>query len=163
MYVRCMQITTALRATAAGGTADGVRDVVTRIDHELTALLADPDVCGGADIAAVADLLRTADRVKAAAVTLLGSVSHRGVLADEGLTPGTYLRIHGGRTAAEERGVCTLAERLTDMPTLARWYRNGTVSDGVVRDICWTVRNLTRQQRAWLDDVLAADPPAPRR
>jgi hypothetical protein len=43
------------------------------------------------------------DRLTAGVVEVLARVSHRGVIADEGITAGTWLRTFGDRTVADER------------------------------------------------------------
>src|SRR5690606_16534328 len=55
------------------------------------------------------------------------------------------------RTARETSGHGYLVERLTDMPVLYGWYRDGDISTGVVRALSWLTRNLPRALRARVD------------
>src|SRR5690606_23463428 len=57
-------------------------------------------------------------------------------------------------TARETSGHGYLVERLVDMPVLYGWYRDGDISSGVVRELSWLTRNLTRAPRAWVDAYL---------
>src|SRR5690606_36624698 len=107
----------------------------------------DAAVAGGAGVAAVVGRLRGGARGAAAAVGASMTMTHRGVVAAEGLTSDTYLRM-SGRTARETSGHGYLVERLVDMPVLYGWYRDGDISSGVVRELSWLTRNLTRAQRA---------------
>jgi hypothetical protein len=119
-------------------------------------------VCSAGDgdvrMATAGAVLAATDRLTAGVVEVLSRVSHRGVMADEGLTTGTWLMTLGQRTVADERMLAATAERLADMPTLRGWFVNGAVSWPVARGIVAAVRNLTREQRGWVDDALAADP-----
>jgi hypothetical protein len=44
------------------------------------------------------------------------------------------------------------------MPTIRTWFCSGELSWPAVRGIVTAVRNLTRQQRRWVDDTIAGDP-----
>jgi hypothetical protein len=140
---------------ATRGAAGGLRTAVARLARDVDALFTALDANDdGVGIGVIADLLATADRCRAAAVEGLSGLAHRGVLVDEGITTGTCLRVYARRTAAEEKSLGCLAERLVDMPVLRGWYRDAVVSDGVVRAIVWAVRNLTKAQRRWVDETL---------
>jgi hypothetical protein len=154
---------TSARDTAeAGGPAAvcrSLRDLADATDRVLAAICAAIDDTDGGRVGmpVAGDLLGTADRVTAAALEVLMSVSYRGVLADEGVTTGTYLRMHADRTIADEKMLGNAAEALADMPALRRWLRDGDVSWAVVRGVVAGTRNLTRAQRRWVDDTLAGD------
>jgi hypothetical protein len=79
------------------------------------------------------------------------------VIADEGLTVGSWLRGFAGCTIADEKMLDNAANRLADMPVLRRWFANGIVSWSVIRGVVYAVRNLTKAQRRWVDDALADD------
>src|SRR5690606_36176321 len=143
----------AISGTARDVLADEIAALHTQLDRVLAAVDATAND-DGAGMAAVADLLRGADRCAAAAVGASMTMTHRGVVAAEGLTSDTYLRM-SGRTARETSGHGYLVERLADMPVLYGWYRDGDISTGVVRELSWLTRNLTRAQRAWVDARLA--------
>jgi hypothetical protein len=117
-------------------------------------------VCAGGEVrmATAGAVLAATDRLTAGVVEVLSNVSHRGVIADEGITAGTWLRTFGDRTVADERMLANTAERLADMPNVRDWFLGGALSWATVRGIVDAVRNLTREQRRWVDESLAADP-----
>src|SRR5688572_20089885 len=114
-----MQIT-----TTAPELGEAIAALHRAIDTVQTAVDATATNGDGAGMAAVVDLLRGADRCAAAAVGASMTMTHRGVVAAEGLTSDTYLRM-SGRTARETSGHGYLVERLADMPVLYGWYRDG--------------------------------------
>ena len=134
---------------------DLVKDLAA-VTHRLVAgaCAAEPDRVGMATAGAV---LAATDRLTAAAAEVLARVSHRGVIADEGLSAGAWLRTFAARTVADEKMLANAVERLRDMPTLRQWFIDGSISWPAVRGIVAAVRNLTREQRRWLDATLAGD------
>lgn len=127
------------------------------IDAAATTAAADPDVREGAAIRAAGAILTATDRLMAAVVGLLGHTSHRGIIAAEGVTLATWLRVFAGRTIGDEKMLTATVERLVDMPAVAGWFTDGTISWPTVRGIVAATRTLTGAQRRWLDDTLAAD------
>jgi hypothetical protein len=93
------------------------------------------------------ELAEAADRVTAVALEVLMSVTHRGVIADEGVTTGTYRRMRADRAIADERMLGNAAEALADMPSLRGWLRGGDLSWAVVRGVVAATRNLSHAQR----------------
>jgi hypothetical protein len=112
---------------------------------------------GRARMATAGSLLAATDRLTAVVIGVLSRVTHRGVIADEGLSVGAWLRTFAGRTTGDEKMLAACVERLADMPTVAGWLADNTVSWSVVRSIVLATRNLTREQRCWVDTTLAAD------
>jgi hypothetical protein len=150
-------------------TSDTHRQAITDLTATLAATAerlvtnitaADPDTVGMATAGA---MLAATDRLTAAAVEVLARVSHRGVIADEGLSTGAWLRTFAARTTADERMLTNTAERLADMPGLRARFRDGEISWSAVRGIVLAVRNLTREQRRWVDATLTGDPDRVRR
>jgi Domain of unknown function (DUF222) len=113
---------------------------------------------GEVRMAVAGAVLSATDRLTAGVVEVLARVSHHGVIADEGLTSGTWLRTFGDRTVADERMLANTAERLADMPHVRAWFLGGELSWPTVRGIVDAVRSLTREQRQWVDATLADDP-----
>jgi hypothetical protein len=95
-----MQTTTAPQAQQPA--LDGLlADLTSVTDRLVTAVCAT-----GADqvrMATAGAVLAATDRLTAGVVEVLARVSHRGVIADEGITAGTWLRTFGDRTVADER------------------------------------------------------------
>ena len=136
-------------------TSDLVKQLVALTQRLVAGVYAaDPDEVGMATAGAV---LAATDRLTAAVVEVLARVSHRGVIADEGLSAGAWLRTFAAGTVADERMLANTVERLRDMPTLRGWFIDGSISWPAVRGIVAAVRNLTREQRRWLDATLAGD------
>jgi hypothetical protein len=145
MYVRSMD--TAIPLTT-------VAEAVALLARQLADLTAEP--VGDAEaMAAVGAALGAADDLAAAVIALLGQTTHRGVVAEEGVTISTWLRVFGRRTSGDERMLTATVERLQDMPTVRRWFHEGAVSWPAVRGIVAAVRNLTREQRRWVDATFA--------
>jgi hypothetical protein len=155
--------TTAEDTTGGAGGVAAVprllRDLAEATDRVIAGICAAVDDSAGGRVGmpVAGDLLGIADRVTAAALEVLMSVTHRGVIADEGVTAGTYLRMHADRTIADERMLGNAAEALADMPSLRGWLRGGDVSWASVRGVVAAIRNLSRAQRAWVDGTLADD------
>lgn len=108
-------------------------------------------------IRAAAAILSATDRLMAAVVGLLSHTTHRGIIAEEGVTTSTWLRVFAARTVGDEKMLTATVERLADMPAVSAWFADGTISWPTVRGIVAATRNLTGDQRRWLDDTLAAD------
>jgi hypothetical protein len=158
---------TAPTATDSGETDTGAADVTTLLarlaqvtDQLATTIPTNCDSDGGAGVGmrTAGAILAATDRLTATVITVLGSLSHRGVIADEGITAAAWLRTFAARTAADERMLANTADRLADMPTIRGWFSSGELSWPAVRGIITAVRNLTPQQRRWVDDTIAADP-----
>src|SRR5690606_13719969 len=113
---------------------------------------------GEVGMPAAGAVLAVSDRLVCAVVDLLGLVTRRGVIATEGLSIESWLRTLAGRTVADEKMLVNTVERLRDLPTVHAWFRAGTITWPVVRGIVDAVRNLTRAQRRWVDETLAANP-----
>jgi hypothetical protein len=126
-----------------------------RLAREAAATAAGGEIDDADAMAAVGAALDATDQLAAAAVALLGCTTHRGVIASEGMSTSIWLRVFGGRTTGDERMLTATVERLADLPTVYRWFMDGAVSWPTVRGIVAAVRNLTREQRAWLDAELA--------
>src|SRR5918995_5905488 len=108
-------------------------------------------------------ILTATDPLTATVITVLSSLSHRGVIADEGISAEAWLRTFAARTAADERMLSNTVDRLADMPTVGELFSSGDLSWPVVRGIVAAVRNLTREQRRWVDRTITADPDRVRR
>jgi hypothetical protein len=93
----------------------------------------------------------------AAVIGLLGRTTHRGVIAEEGVTTNTWLRVFAARTVGDERMLTATVERLSDMPAVSAWFAYGSLSWSAARGIVMATRNLAGEQRGWLDGALAAD------
>jgi hypothetical protein len=128
---------------------------ITRLTRELAEIAADVELDDAQTMAAVGTALHATDDLAAAAVTLLGRTTHRGVIASEGVSTSTWLRVFARRTTADERMLTATVERLDDMATVHRWFTEGLLSWPAVRGIVAAARNLTRTQRRWLDETLA--------
>jgi hypothetical protein len=137
------------------------QDPVTGLLAELTAvtdqLLAAVSDAEQARMATAGSALAASDRLMAAVVQMLSRVTHRGVIADEGVSVGAWLRTFAGRTSGDEKMLAACVDRLADMPTVSAWLASGEVSWPVVRSIVLATRNLTREQRRWVDATLAGD------
>jgi hypothetical protein len=134
-----------------------IADLAAATDQLIFAVRRETAGDGGPGLPVAGEVLRVTSRLTAAAVTALSSVTHRGVIADEGLTIGSWLRSFAGCTYADERMLDNAAGRLADMPTLSRWFADGAVSWATVRGVVYAVRNLTKAQRRWVDATLAQD------
>ena len=106
----------------------------------------------------VGGVLRSVDRLLAAVVTALMANNASSVVAAEGMTTASWLRAVAGRSGADAGMLLAAAERLADMPAVAAWFADGTLSWSTVRGIVAATRNLTVAQRRWVDATLAADP-----
>lgn len=103
----------------------------------------------------LATLLGAVDRIIAAAITLLQRVDRSDVIIGHGITIDAWLRAIARRTGADTGMLLAAADRLADMPAVSAWFTDGTLSWGTVRGIVAATRNLTADQRAWLDATLA--------
>lgn len=90
-------------------------------------------------------------------IELLIGTDQRSVIAEEGQTVRSWLRVVAGCTGADERTLVLAAQRLVHLPTVRRWLADGTCTWPVVRSIVFTTRRLTVAQLAWLDETLTAD------
>jgi hypothetical protein len=113
---------------------------------------------GGVGMPTAGAILAATDRLTGTVIAVLSSVSHRGVIADEGIAAAAWLRTFAARTVADERMLANTVDRLADMPTVRGWFYCGELSWPAVRGIVAAVRNLTRAQRRWVDATIAADP-----
>ncbi|MBW3604433.1 MAG: HNH endonuclease [Actinobacteria bacterium] len=130
-------------------------DIAATIDT-----LADHTTTTGADadgLDAAATLLQAMDRLIAVVIGVLQAADHDEVIATHGLTRDSWLRAVAGRTGADAGMLLAAAERLAEMPAVSTWFRHGVLSWGVVRAIVLAIRNLTGEQRAWVDATLAQD------
>src|SRR5919106_2651715 len=151
-----MTTITAPQTTREAAT-DQTLAALTAATDQLISTVGQTGTADGPRMPVAGDILRVISRLTAAAVAVLASVTHRGVIADEGMTMGAWLRSFAGCTYADERMLDSAAGRLVDMPNLSRWFADGAVSWSVVRGIVYAVRNLTKAQRQWLDTSLAED------
>jgi hypothetical protein len=146
--------------TAPPQTAPALNQILVELagvtDRLMTAVCAASE--SDVRMATAGAVLAATDRLTASAVEVLSKVSHRGVIDDEGLSTSTWLMTFGQRTVADERMLAATVERLADMPTVWEWFRTGALSWPAVRGIVAAVRNLTREQRRWVDATLADDP-----
>lgn len=88
-----------------------------------------------AAIHAAGAILTATDRLMAAVVGLLGQTTPRGVIADQGVTTSTWLRVFAARTVGDEKMLTATVDRLADMPAVAAWFADGTLSWPAVRGI----------------------------
>ena len=127
-----MQNITETRDEHRQPTSDPVKDLAAATQRLVAGVCAaEPDRVG---IATAGAVLAATDRLTAAVVEVLARVSHRGVIADEGLSAGAWLRTFAARTVADERMLANTVERLRDMPTLAAVvHRRGDLVAGGAR------------------------------
>jgi hypothetical protein len=102
-------------------------------------------------------LLGTANGMLAEVIELLIGTDLRSVIAEEGQTVRSWLRVVAGCTGADERTLMLAAQRLVHLPKVRQWLADGTFTWPVVRSIVFTTRRLTVAQLAWLDETLTAD------
>lgn len=76
----------------------------------------------------VGGVLRSVDRLLAAVVTALMANNASSVVAAEGMSTASWLRAVAGRSGADAGMLLAAAERLADMPAVAAWFADGTLS-----------------------------------
>jgi hypothetical protein len=112
--------------TAAEAVTQVLADLAAVTDRLLGVVTAaSPDAVG---MATAGSILASTDRLTAATVQVLSGVTQRGVMADEGLSVGAWLRAFADRTVADERMLAATVERLADMPTVREWFLSGGLS-----------------------------------
>ena len=65
-------------------------------------------------MATAGSILASTDRLTAAVVDVLSQVTHRGVIADEGVSVGAWLRTFAARTSSDEKMLAATVDRLAD-------------------------------------------------
>jgi len=112
---------------------------------------------GAAELRALTDHVREAERHLAAAVLSAGRLAGSGVCERvEGLPLELLLALACRLTGADRRMLVTAGEVLADMPATARLFRDGAISWGQVRAIVGTVRRLPAADRGQIDARVAA-------
>ena len=112
---------------------------------------------GAAELRALTDHVREAERHLAAAVLFAGRLASSGVCERvEGLPLELLLGLACRLTGADRRMLVAAGEALADMPATAALFRDGAISWGQVRAITAAVRRLSAADRAELDNRVAA-------
>lgn len=112
---------------------------------------------GAGELRELVDAVRAAERDIARAVLLAGRLASSGVSERvEGLPLELLLGLACRMTGADRRMLVAAGETLAAMPATARLFREGAISWGQVRAITVAVRRLGADDRAELDQRVAA-------